>query len=344
MAIAAGEAKFVFEQSIQYAPYTVEGLEDVADEFRLYQEGNRPSFVEAPLDPEAIEVPGMLRAAWRFLFGSRNVDLGTKALGGEGLNLAAFQDVQGGSFQGIRFTKPTDAEVEAAKAGTPTKNFADVRWDIRDGRLDLNNTPHLDIAKIAYPYDDLRFTAGPASLKAVSLRLRYAPKAQQLRSLDLSIGEVVLQNALLVFPDSMLTVNRTRCTNLTVSLKVADASQRDPANPDAEGAGHLFANLYGVLFGDATAQLSGSLSKPSWAAEFIVTFDALTLEGLATSGGQFVEEDPGRRVQPARRRRRCLLPPRARRVELPVAAAHRRGRREGAGARVGHGRAGRRAA
>ena len=289
MAVAAGEAKFVFDQSRLYAPYTVPGLEDVADEFRLYRESDRMEYVEEPLDPTKNEVPGLLRAAWRFIFGSRNVDLGTKALGGEGLNLAAFQDLQGGNFQGMRFAKPSDEEAESAKAGTPAKNFADVRWDIKDGRLDLNNCPHLDIVKIAYPYEDLRFTAGPASLKNVSMRLRYVPEAQLLRSLDVEMGEVVLENALLVFPDSMLTINRTRCTNLRVSLKAADALQHDRMDPNGEGAGHLFSNLYNVVWGDASAQLSGSLSKPGWAAEFTVAFDELVLEGLATSSGQYVE-------------------------------------------------------
>ncbi len=290
MARAAGEGEFVFAQSEAHEAYKPEkGLQDIVRKHDLYDPRvDRTSYVEKPLEGHAWHEEGiagflgMLGAAIQFLVRSDNVDLDTLAIGGEGLDLAELQDIFGGSFMGAKFQRPT-AEEKAEKL-----NMADARWNMDRGALDLE-APNLALDNLSTYSGDMRVTTGPSTLKGVKLNVRYIPKTKELRSLHLVIAKAALTDVLVVFPESMFTVNEVVVDQLDVTLEAANKWHMDAFKPGAEGKGHWLPNMWNLIMGPASSQLSSSLTGVGFAMELIVNLNSLAMKGITTSGGQYIQ-------------------------------------------------------
>ena len=246
-----------------------------------------------------------------FIFSSKDVEVATAALGGTGLNLVEFQDITGGSFMGARFESfdklgQPGAQAKREKQGV---NFANVKWDRALGVLELN-AENLAIATINYPMSDMTVRTGRIDLRNVSILLRYPTdeNRNQLNVIDVNIGEATVEGLNLISADSMKTVNTLRLEGLRLLTRPGGKDMAQMAKPRdgllVDGVGGFFANLFlwpiggaagvGAMKNIAGASSSGAamganLMKPSSGLDVQLSLRSLTLSGVTTSSGGYID-------------------------------------------------------
>lgn len=302
MAIAARQHEFVFQQSaLQHAARPADYLapdfvQRIVEPFRLYHPEHRTQY-----DPELLQgVPWTdegpfyylnryaVQAAG-FMASSRDMAVLSRAIGGEGLDAVAFQQIFGGSFMGIRFAdfESLGEAGRTAQAEQRGVNFIDhVAWDTALGVLEMNATD-LAIAAIRYPVGSLLFQAGAGRVGGLRLHMAYPTEAgRPPASLALHMDSLVLQDVMLVFEDSMAAVNTATVGTLDARLGEDAIGQRQ--EPPREGHDFwsviLLPNLL-RLVGPASTDMSSGLLAPAAATALQVTIGSFSIEGLSTSGG-----------------------------------------------------------
>jgi hypothetical protein len=324
MAIAAGEHEFVFNQSRAMAgrrPSEYQNrafIDGFVDPFRLYNpdargaDGSpaprteyRPEYLEdIPWYREGVlgSFDAYVIQGLDFVFSSENVDLITNSLGGSGLNAVEFQDIFGGNFLGLRFQSfdRLGAEGEHALETRQGVNFIDrVRWDQDEGVLEMD-ARNLAIAAIRYPVGSLMFQAGEGRINNLHVRIAYPTGFHsQEPSLDLTIASLEINDTLIIFADSMVGLNRILVRGLAVDMgrdAIHDRQQeaRGGLDPGATvfsfllpGITHLGLVLKVPFW--STPQMQAGLLEPEPATPLLVRWDDLRLEGITTSGGQYIE-------------------------------------------------------
>ncbi|MEE4279089.1 MAG: DUF4157 domain-containing protein [Halieaceae bacterium] len=229
-----------------------------------------------------------------------------QSIGGEGISAAAFQDLLGGSFMGIRFVAPEDRienaelarEIREADEADRGVNYIDrAYWDTGRGALELS-ARDLAIAAIRYPIGDLLVSAGRGRIRGLELSLAYAPERSAGAATNLSIGiaELSLDDLLLVFHDSMVAINRLSITDFSVALgRDAIGGERAQArtgvDPITLNPITPILRLIGLSghIEDSTGEMVAALTRPAEASPLRVSVNQLTLHGLQTSSGQYFE-------------------------------------------------------
>lgn len=325
MAIAAGEHHWLFDQSRlhygsegsqQRRDYTHQGfLRHIVEPFQLYNPAATDA--EGNSAPRRRWRPEYLRAVERggvmdFIFQSRepwsvigNALFG-QSLGGQGLNAVALQDVLGGSFLGIRFAGPEEIQDEqlAADARRAMEerrgiNFIDsAYWDTDRGVLEVR-ADDLVIAAIRYPIGSLLVQSGAGRLQGLELNLVYPSRehSEQAPAMNLRIRQLDLEDMLLIFHDSMMGIDSVQLRGLHVQLgRDAIENRRGSAGRGLD-ARTLFPltpllRIIGLGTGGPGrrgAEISAALTNPPVASPLLMSVDSLTLGGLTTSSGHYVE-------------------------------------------------------
>lgn len=330
MAVAAGHHEFVFSQSEQRQAHARTWLKPLVDKYRLYDPdakiGNGKG--RTRYSPEILKGTSWYTRGWLFggvyqgaqgidfIASSNNVELATKSIGGEGLNLVELQDLFGGNFMGARFKDFSELgpEGKAAREKKAGVNFANVKWDTRLGILTMD-APKLEIDAIHYPVDDFKFQSGRGTLNSLQVELHYSTAAKPEPSLiDVAIGDLTLHDVALIKPDAMKTVNTVGVSSVRVYAGASGSDAAKLASPRSGlktpvpiigiplgGAWNLFLGslwngLAGIIganpkagIGGSAGELAENLMKPAEPMEFRFSFGSLKLVGVTTSGGQFVE-------------------------------------------------------
>ncbi|MEE4108464.1 MAG: DUF4157 domain-containing protein [Halieaceae bacterium] len=230
-----------------------------------------------------------------------------RAIGGEGISAAAFQDLLGGSFMGIRFVAPEDRiedpelarEIHEADEADRGVNYIDrAYWDTRRGVLELG-ARDLAIAAVRYPIGDVLVSAGRGRVRGLDLNLSYAARRAAGRStnLSLAIEELTLDDMLVVFRDSMLAINRVAVSGFSVTLgRDAMGGERAEARTGVDPLAILnpltpILRLIGLSghIEDSSGEMVSALTEAADASPLVVNVAGLTLTGLQTSSGQYVE-------------------------------------------------------
>ena len=231
-----------------------------------------------------------------------------RSLRGDGLSAVALQNLLGGSFMGIRFVSPEDRiddpvladEIARADEADRGVNYIDhALWDTVRGVLEMwaNN---LAVAAIRYPLGDMLISTGPGRIRSMEMTLGYPTRETGPRptTLDLRIGMLELNDLLIVQRGSMLGVNRIDLRGLEVDLgrdaianRLPEAGEGidpwtlNPVTPILR----LIGLTLGSEFADRSAEIATALAEPAFATPMVISVDALTLTGVLTSGGQYVE-------------------------------------------------------
>ena len=331
MALAAGHYDWVFAESQSRfnakQGYANDDVLAVAEMYKLYN----PNAVNAKGDkaprvrPDSQLIEG--NPFWNegnlgwinqkviggldFIFSSKDVEAGTTALGGTGLNLAEFQDITGGTFLGARFENLDKLGMEGAEAKRRQKgiNFANVQWDRNLGVLKLQ-ADHLAIAAINYPLAGQTIRTGRIDLRNVDVTLRYPTEStkNQLNVIEVTIGEAEVDDLMLISPDDIKSVNQLDLSGLRLVIQPAgkDVSQLSKPRDGllVDGVGGLFANILLFPMGGAAGvgaavnvvgaagsgkELGNNILKPSGGMQMDVSLRSLKLSGISTSGGSYVE-------------------------------------------------------
>jgi hypothetical protein len=329
MAIAAGEHEFVFTLSKQRNAYATDWLKPYVDKYRLFDPkaggaGGRP---RTEYSPELLEgtawytrgylFGGVYKAGQGldFIFSSKNVEVATKSVGGEGLNLVELQDLFGGNFMGVRFKELSELgqEGETARKSKRGVNFANVKWDTGLGLLTMD-TPKLEIEAIRYPVEDFEFQSARGTIQGMNLALRYPNGARpEPSSIDVKIDQLILHDVALVSPNSMKSANQLDVTGVQVHAGTPAADSGKQQSPRGGlkipirlvgvplgGAWNLFLgsmwnSLLGLFKVQSRAGVSGSVAELASLLDaagptgFRFSFGSVNMLGLTTSGGQYIE-------------------------------------------------------
>lgn len=228
------------------------------------------------------------------------------SIGGEGISAAAFQDLMGGSFMGIRFVAPEDriedadlareiAEADEADRGV---NYIDrAYWDTDRGVLELQ-ARDLAIAAIRYPIGDTLVSNGSGRMRQLDLNLSYAARRSEGRptNMRLEVGTLELNDLLVVFRDSMLAINKIELRDLQVDLGRDAIAGELPQARTGVAAWKInpitpILRLIGLSgdLAEQSATMVNALTEPAQSTPLLVDVAELTLHGVQTSGGQYFE-------------------------------------------------------
>lgn len=231
-----------------------------------------------------------------------------RSLGGEGISAVALQNLMGGSFMGIRFVSPEDrfadpelaAEVAAADEADRGVNYIDSAfWDTDRGVIEMRANA-LAIAAIRYPIGDMLVSTGAGRIEGMEMTLGYPTRETGPRptTMDLRMGTLELHDLLIVLRGSMLGVNTVTLTGLEVDLGRDAIANRLPeagrgVEPWAINPITPILRMIGLTLGseitDRAGEIVTALTAPNHATPLMVTVENLTLSGVLTSGGQYIE-------------------------------------------------------
>lgn len=330
MAGAAGEAEWLFSRSREVAEAQPARYGDadfqarVVDPFMLYgsrtPEGETRSAWQPAYGDWAVE--NVWQAIGSFFEGIGDIfellgdsrsggqlvgnALFGHSIGGEGISAAAFQDLLGGSFMGIRFVAPDDRiedpelarQIHEADEADRGVNYIDrTYWDTDAGVLELS-ARDLAIAAVRYPIGDVLVSAGRGRLTGLELNLSYAARraAGRPTNLSLAVEELTLDDMLVVFQESMIAINQLSVSGLSVVLGPNAMARESPSartgvDPLTLSPITPILRLIGLSghIEDSTGEMVRALTEPAEATPLLVTVDDLTLTGLQTSSGQYFE-------------------------------------------------------
>ncbi len=329
LAITAGEHEFVFTLSRQRKAYASGWLKPYVDKYKLFdpEARDRDGKTRTEYSPELLEgtpwytrgyLFGGISTAWQgfdFIFSSKNVEVATKSVGGEGLNLVELQDLFGGNFMGVRFRELSGLghEGEAARRDKKGVNFANVKWDTGRGVLTMD-TPKLEIEAIRYPIEDFEFQSSRGTIQGLNLELRYGTGDRPKPSLiDVNIDQLTLHDVALISPDSMKSANQLGVSSIHMRSDAPGSESGTQPTPRGGlkvpipivgiplgGAWNLFlGSMWNSLLGlfkvqshtgisGGTAELANMLDAGT-PMGFRFEFGSVNLLGSTTSGGQYIE-------------------------------------------------------
>lgn len=284
MARAAGEGQFVFDQSKSHRADKVPELKFIVDKYQLFVEGKRETYEEKPLEGHAWYEEGIFAKfahAWNFLgllFGLRNVQLlGDKLAADVDLNDlydygAVPMPFMGGDqyssyVKGARFHRTTRKErKESRKKGEIPLNV--LRGEKRDNGEVVVDAPNLLLDQLALA-GATTVTASPVSCKGLHLSVKYVPKDYKPISLEAGFDELTLTDCAIASGDSIYSVNSLTLTKVRLLLTNEAFDQAEKQ----DGLGAMFA---AILY-------------PKHAMGVRLAFEQMLLQGVATSGGFFVQ-------------------------------------------------------
>ena len=333
MAIAAGEHEFVFKQSEQRNAYTKEWLKPLVEKFMLFNPNGkdnkgrkRDRYYPEILEGTAWYERGLSGFIYHygvqgldFVFSSDDVEVGTKSVGGKGLNLVELQDMFGGNFLGVRFTEFNQLGQEGRDARKKKSgvNFANVKWDTGLGILKMD-APKLAFDAIRYPVDDIEFQTSRGILNDLNVTLRYSTsKKPEPSMIDVKVGDLTLHDVALVTPEWMKTANTVGVGGLRISAGASGSNASKFPGPRSGpkfpipvigasmGAawniflGSMWSGLVNIVtlgqvnplvgISGSSSEMGSNLMKPTKPLGFNFSFNSLKLVGVTTSAGQFVE-------------------------------------------------------
>ncbi|MBL8290548.1 MAG: hypothetical protein JNN08_01860, partial [Bryobacterales bacterium] len=293
MALAAGEKQFVFaelsKRSKDKLPVAVQGI------VRKYQ---LTSGEEAPIEGTGFWENSKLRKLFAALELIGKSQRPGKALGGlvgdtigaPGLNLAELQDVMDGTLLG--------ADLARGYSKGSGVNYADVEWDTYNGVLTFWSR-ELVINSLNYFLDDTKLQTGTCVIKNLDLKLNYGTEHNdQPMALALDIESAVLSDLTWIQPESMKAVYGVTINTLGVnageggavpSAKVSSAA-RIPIPIFFPIADTLYYILSDQLSKTSPGEMAAAFKKPKKPVELNVSVNSLKIQGLTTSGGQYIEE------------------------------------------------------
>ncbi len=284
IARAAGEMQFVFEQSKVHKANDVEELKPLVTKYGLYARGERELYREKALEGHAWHDEGIIakfKGFGRLLilaFGAKNVSLGIiddKVAADVDLNaLHAYGGVPatGDKFtpfvRGARFHETTGDERKASyEKGEIPLNV--VRGEMHDRGEIVVNLPNLLIDQLALA-GDTTVTAAPVACKGLYISAKYTPDTKKPISLSVKLDEFTLSECAIVKGDAIYSINSLKLTGLDLQLTNAALEKTE----DQAGVGAMFS----------------ALLDPKQAQGVTLSFTHLEMNGVATSGGFFVQK------------------------------------------------------
>ncbi|NUN14178.1 MAG: DUF4157 domain-containing protein [Myxococcales bacterium] len=301
MGIAAGDGPWIFSESEKRQAY--KAVPAVVSKFHLYHPEKQPKY-----DPEVIagtnygnEGPlSAFVAAGQgidFIVASDNVET-AHYLGGKGLSLPELQDITGGNVAGVRFTRHEEMgeEGKTAKDKKEGANFADAKWDLVNGVMDIH-APDLRIAAINTMVGQSKISTKEGSIKGLDVTCRYPTKANPKPVyVEVVAKSVELNDVLAVHTGSMQTANKLSLDALFLKIGrpgvtkeeiiKAHEQNRVPV-PIFGGIISSLTNLVDVIMvADDTKAMKTGFTDPKSPLGIEVNLGALLIDGLSTSGGQ----------------------------------------------------------
>lgn len=305
MAQAAGDGAWVFEESEKRKAF--EAVPDVVKKHHLFHLKDQPKY-----DPEVLagtnywhEGPigtiGTLGSAVGFLHASKDVET-AQYLGGEGLSLTHLQDVMGGNISGVRFAEldTLGKDGEDARENKKGANFADAKWDLVNGVLDVD-APDLRIAAIQQMVGETRITTGEGAIKGLKVTCRY-PTAANPKPVYVEVvaQQITLADLLVINPGSMQAANKLDLNDLFFKLGRPGVTKDDiikahdenrvPA-PLIGGMISSLTNVVDVIFADDDAKaMTDGFKDPKSQLGAEIRIGGLNVDGIQTSSGQSVRQ------------------------------------------------------
>jgi hypothetical protein len=298
MAYAADERYWVFRQSKDQVERrkiheSARIRAEILDKYELYNplavddKGQpRPRVV---WKPETLKGTGFFgEGFWTYLawlgqlvdliFSSDNIRILGQPKGAEGLSLAEAQDLFGGSVYGAKFARPTFTKKPPQGQAETRINFADVLINTDTGLITAT-APHVRIENINLFVGDLKVQTGAAAIETLTFRLGY-PKEERNEPpfLELGGGSVTVADITLIWPESMVTINRLSVSGLNLEMGAAGLR----AELEKTGA-NIPPYVSGAFLGPI------SVLEPTVPMEFNIALDGLEVNGLATSSGRYIE-------------------------------------------------------
>lgn len=329
MAAAAGEAEWVFLRSHEAhdldptAYNDPEFSEQIVAPFMLFGSELPDGGLRRRWQPEYSEwqyngfVSGFIGAFEMFgdlislLHHSRdgaglvgNVMFG-RSVGGQGIDGVSLQNLMGGSILGFRLAESDDASLGQERRDTLSSaretqrgtNYIDrAYWDQNNGVLELSAS-NLDLAAIRYPLGDILFSAEGGQISGLNLSLNIGTReATRPTNMILQIERLDLTDTLLVQRGSMTAINGIHLSGLDVRLGrnalTGDMAEAETGfDPIALFPLTPLLKATGFVMGldDRVSEITTGLTEPPNPSPLVVSFDELTLTGITTSSGQYVQ-------------------------------------------------------
>lgn len=284
MARAAGESQFAFEQSKAHRADKVPELKLIVDKYQLYVEGKRETYVEKPLEGHAWYQEGIFAKfshAWNFLallFGLRNVQLlGHKLAADVDLNdlydYGAVPMPFMGGDQYSTFVKSARFHPTTRKERKEARKKGEIPLNVLRGEKRDNGEIVVDAPSLLLDQFDLAgattVTAAPVSCKGLHLSVKYTPTDNKPISLEAGFDELILTDCAIVSGDSIYAVNTLTLTKVRLRLSNEAFDQTEKQ----DGLGAMFS----------------AILNPKHAMGVRLAFEKMALQGVATSGGFFVQ-------------------------------------------------------
>jgi hypothetical protein len=326
MAIAAGEHEWVFGQSKwRYQtskPYQTECenkafRQGIVDKFGLYYPGVREQFDDTVAKPltgkpfgsdnifatiwEAVKFIGASKHPWQLI----GKALFSESVGGDELDFGKLQNITGGSLMGVRFRLQKDVDPATAEELLDNQ----VRWDLDQGVIQMRAAKVL-IDAIHYPMANLKIQAGKTEISGFYLHIQYpapeSPSGGAHTVIRLRMDYARIEDLSLIGPGSMTSINQVLLRDALVDLMPEGAALGTPRDEIAWG-NIFFTPLFNIIkitgldlkdipilgslsVTGATERLAQGLQQPNTPLGVKVLAGEVKISGLATSGGQFVDE------------------------------------------------------
>lgn len=299
MAIAAGDGRWVFDQSKVRSAFS--SFPSVVQSRGLFHPEAMPAYQPELVEGELLEGPLQGFDDWVVqsvdaLASSGDIEIGHGTYDLQGVNLAEAQDVMGGHLGGVRFAKHDEIPGgEAMTEASRGANFVDVGLDTVTGDLKLS-APDLRIAAIRQLMGEVQLQTGPGTISGVELYAHWPAQGNPAPAyVSLHIAEIALSDLMLIAPDAMTALKALRVSSVDVEIgrpgvgpeEVAAGVERGelPWWRDAGGLVPLIAALCDLgSLGDF-----GDLSEQTSALAMSLNVGGVDLEGLVTSDGLAVE-------------------------------------------------------
>lgn len=211
-----------------------------------------------------------------------------ESIGGEGLDLRELEPILGGSFAGVEFAEAS----EVLDANTAEMTDNSVRLDIDHGVFEMR-AALLAISAVNYPTPNQKIQTGPIRIHGLNLHMEY-PKNQVRTTtmMRLRIDRIDIADFLMIGAASMTGIERISVSELHIDM-APEAGATTLAPPDESVAigAVLLTPIYNMLgIKGAIGALKQGLMEPMTAQELTATAGNVTLKGLTTSSGQFVQQ------------------------------------------------------
>ena len=244
MAIAMGEHRYVFEESMTFTAFKDEELKKrIVDRYALFDDPLRKKYDPSQLkgttwyQEGVFQTLGVIGQGIDLLFRDWQLLIGWGKLGLKGVPLAEVQDVMGGDIKGVRFTR-TGEEVKGRKASEKKEtasdavNKLDIDWDMSARVLEVR-VPDLQISAANYHSGSFKFQAGRGKIKGLKLYAHFpGDDFAKSSSIKADAEHITLEDILLIFREAMLGVNDAQVGSLHSQAGVLDPFVNDTSKAE----------------------------------------------------------------------------------------------------------------